>query len=146
MSDPELQRLAKELPDTVLRARADSTTRKYLGAYSRWKAWALKRQDVMPYPINEAHFALYLQHLGETSKSKASVEEAVHAISWVQRSAGDQPVSHCGLVKSTLEGLQRILAKPKKKEPVTPEMLQKLVASIADPPSLSEIRLAPFVS
>ena len=117
VSDPELQRLAKELPDTVHRARADSTTKKYSGAYSRWKAWALECQGVVPYPINAVHFALYLQHLGETSKSKAAVEEAVHAISWVQRSAGDQPVSHCSLVKSTLEGLQRILAKPKKKEP-----------------------------
>ena len=37
-------------------------------------------------------------------------------------------------------GLQRILAKPKKKDPVTHEMLQKLVADMAVPPT--DVRLA----
>ncbi|KAL5486467.1 hypothetical protein EMCRGX_G018950 [Ephydatia muelleri] len=37
LEDPELRRLAQSLPATVLRSRADSTTKKYLGAYQRWK-------------------------------------------------------------------------------------------------------------
>ena len=36
VQDPELIRLADAFPQTVLKARADSTTRKYLGAYKRW--------------------------------------------------------------------------------------------------------------
>ena len=35
LEDPELRRLAQSLPATVLRSRADSTTKKYLGAYQR---------------------------------------------------------------------------------------------------------------
>ena len=46
LEDPELRRLVKALPATVLRSKADSTTKKYLGAYQRWKIWADARQGV----------------------------------------------------------------------------------------------------
>lgn len=143
VEEPELRRLAEALPDTVLSARADATTKKYAGAYKRWKSWAGQHQGVDAYPVKVAHFALYLQHVGEVSGSRAAVVEAVNAISWVQRLAGDDPVSQNGLIKSTMEGFQRLLAKPRKrKEPVTAAMLQKLVASLHEPPTLTEIRLA----
>ena len=43
LRDPELRRLATHLPETVLHSRADSTVRKYLGAFQRWKLWARAR-------------------------------------------------------------------------------------------------------
>ena len=82
LEDPELQRLAQALPATVLKSRADSTTKKYLGAYQRWKTWADARQGVPSFPVQELHLVLYMQHLSESTESKASVEEAVHALSW----------------------------------------------------------------
>lgn len=85
MEDPELRRLAALLPDTLLSSRADSTTKKYLGAFRRWKAWAEAHQGVPVFPVQEIHLALYLQHLSESARSKAPIEEAVHAISWVQQ-------------------------------------------------------------
>ena len=73
----------------------------------------------------ELHLVLYMQHLSESTESKAAVEEAVHAMSWVYWLAGAQPL---GLVKTTLEDLRRILAKPKsRKEPVTANMLKVMV-------------------
>ena len=48
MQDPELRRLALKLPDTVLKARASSTTKKYLGAYGRWKEWVTERFNGKP--------------------------------------------------------------------------------------------------
>lgn len=142
-TDPELQRLAEALPRTVLSARANSTSKKYAGAYGRWKKWADQHHGVVAYPIDAASFALYLQHVGEATRSKAAVVEAVNAIAWVQRLAGDEPISQNSLVKSTMEGFQRLLAKPKRrKEPVTAAMLQELVESLGDPPTLSEVRLA----
>ena len=38
LEDPELKELADKLPDTILHSRADSTVKKYLGAFKRWKA------------------------------------------------------------------------------------------------------------
>ena len=46
------------------------------------------------------------------------------------------------LVKATLEGLRRILAKPTvPKEPVTAEMLKAMVEAAGVAPSLTEVRL-----
>ena len=142
LEDPELQRLAAALPDTVLRGKADSTTKKYLGAFRRWKLWAEARQGVPSFPAQDTHIALYLQHLSESVESTSAIEEAVNALSWLHQAAGLQPVSGAPLVQAALAGFRRILAKPKvRKEPVTAEMLKSMVDSAGPEPSLSEVRL-----
>ena len=93
LEDPELKRLAEALLDTVLRARAETTTKKYTSAYIRWRRWAAQFQGVHSYPVSVAHFILYLQHVVETSQSRSAVVEATNAIAWVQQLAGDKPVS-----------------------------------------------------
>lgn len=141
--DPELQRLAKALPNTVLAGRADSTTKKYIGAFSRWKQWA-SRKDIRSFPVCAHKFVLYLQHVGEATKSRAAVEEAVNAIAWMQRLAGEEvTVAQDPLVKLVVDGFQRLLARPKvRKEPVTADMLPQIVESMQQPYILSEVRLA----
>ena len=62
----ELQRLAKSLKTTLLHGRANSTVTKYGYALQRWKAWAQTHSEVRMLPDGEVHFALYLQHLGES--------------------------------------------------------------------------------
>ncbi|KAL5517290.1 hypothetical protein EMCRGX_G002814 [Ephydatia muelleri] len=105
LEDPELQRIAQSLPATVLRSRADSTTKKYVGAYQRWKTWAEARHEVPAFPVQAVHLALYLRHLSESVQSKAAVEEAVHALSWLHEVAGLEPVSSVPIVQATLSGL-----------------------------------------
>lgn len=141
--DPELAQLARRLPDTVLSSRASSTTKKYHGTVERWKSWAVKK-GLVSLPVEGTKFALYLQHVGDTTKSKAAVVEAVNAVSWLQRLTGqDELVSQHPLVSSVVEGFQRLLAKPKtKKQPITPDILRDIVASLGQYPSLSELRLA----
>ena len=63
--DPELAWLVKALPETVLHARAGTTSKKYAAAYLRWKSWVEKEHLGKSFPVNVALFALYLQHLGE---------------------------------------------------------------------------------
>ena len=143
LEDPELRRLAKRLPETVIQSRADSTKRKYMGAFQRWKTWASGRAGVQVFPIKAAHLALYLQHIGETTHSKAAAEEAVNAAGWMHELAGIPSVSSAPIVSATLGGLRRMLAKPvAKKAPVTPEMLTKLCESVGSNASLTEIRTA----
>ena len=142
LEDPELRILASKLPATILHSRADSTVKKYLRAFRRWKAWASSR-GLTPIPAKPHHFALYLQYLGEESQSKASVEEAHNALGWVHSSAGLSSPSSDPFVKATLEGLQRSLAKPVvKKEPVTVDMLEMIVQDADKSGSLSDLRLA----
>ena len=88
LEDPELRCLAAALPAVVLRSRADSTTKKYLGAYQRWKIWAEARQGVPSFPVQDIHLVLYMQHLSESTQSKGAVEEIVHAVAWLHEVAG----------------------------------------------------------
>ena len=142
LEDPELRRLAKALPATVLKCKADSTTKKYLGAFQRWKTWAEARRGVPSFPVQEIHLVLYLQHLSESIQSKSAVEEAVHAVSWLHQMAGLPSIAGSPIVQATLGGLRRELAKPKqRKEPVTAEMLLAMVEAAGPSPSLTEVRL-----
>ena len=141
IEDPELQRLAQSLPQTVLMSRAGSTSKKYLYAFLRWKLWAEKRVGVSIYPVQEMQFALYLQHLAETTVSKAAVDEAVNAVSWAHQLAGLASVAQAPFVHTILAGLHSQLAKPKhKKEPITTEILSAIVHAAKD--TLTDVRLA----
>ena len=46
--NPELQRLASSLPRTVLASRTDSTTKKYLYRFMKWKVWAESKSASVP--------------------------------------------------------------------------------------------------
>ena len=138
LEDPELKVLASKLPSTILHSRADSTTRKYLGAFRQWKVWATSHSLVsVPAKLHEV--ALYLQHLAEESGSKSA---ACHALAWVHSTAGLASPSSHQFMKATLKGLQRSLAKPVvKKEPITLEMLEAMVDDANKSGSLSDLRL-----
>ena len=75
--------MAGSVPDTLLRGKADSTTKKYIGAFRRWKLWAEAQHEVLSFPAQEAHIILYLQHLNEAVQSKSVIEEALNALSLV---------------------------------------------------------------
>ena len=140
--DPELQRLALGVPDMLLSGKADSTTKKYIGAFWKWKLWAEARQEVPSFPAQEAHVVLYMQHLGQSVQSKAAIEEVVNALSWLHQAAGLTSISSLPLVQAALAGHRRMLALPKvRKEPVTAEMLKSMVDAAGPEPSLSEVRL-----
>ena len=142
LDDPELRTLASKLPATILCSRANSTVTKYLRAFKRWKTWASSK-GLESVPAKPHLFALYLQHLSEETNSKASVEEACNAVSWVHTSAGLSSPSIDPFVKATLEGLQRLLAKPTaKKEPVTVDMLEAIVKDADKSGSLTDLWLA----
>ena len=142
LEDPELRKLAAALPKTVMHSRADSTAQKYMRAFRHWQAWAEPRREVAVFPVRDVHFALYLQHLGDTTKSKAAIEEAVNAVGWLHKLSGLPPINESPFVEAVRAGLQRMLAKPQtKKEPVTSEMLRLLVESLPSKPSLTDVRL-----
>lgn len=142
LEDPQLRNLADALPNTILQSRANSTSKKYLSAFRRWKAWAMEHSMVV-FPAQVHQVALYLQYVGETTRSKSAVEEAFNALSWIHALAGlDSPMCN-PFLRSTLEGLQRTLAKPViKKKPVSVNMLEAIVQDARDSESLSDIRLA----
>ena len=88
-------------------------------------------------------FALYLQSIADTAKSKSAVEEVVNSISWAHQMAGVASPTESTFVKSTVQGLQRKIAKPVvKKLPVTMAMLEGIVDNAERSGSLADLRLA----
>ena len=137
--------MARKLPTTILHSRADSTVKKYLGAFRRWKTWATSH-NLVPIPAKPHEVALYLQHLGDRTQSKSAAEEACNVLSWIHSSAGITSPSTHPFVKAALEGLKRIHARPVvKKEPLTVEMLEMIVDNAERSGSLSNLRLATVV-
>ena len=61
------------------------------------------------FPACIHYTALYLQ---QTSDSKAVVEEAVYALAWVHSIAGIPSTTDNLFIKTTVEGLRRILPRP----------------------------------
>ena len=112
LQDPELSELAAVLPLTVMNARADSTTKKYIYAFNRWKQWAASKDELVVFPVDPYHLALYLQYVADTTQSKSAVEEAVSAASWAHQVAGLTSLREDSIVKMTLAGLQRMLVRP----------------------------------
>ena len=142
-SDPELRELTRNLQVTLSHSRAGSTAKKYWYAFERWRAWAEQKSELKIFPVIPEQFCLYLQHLGESSRSSSAVKEVVNSLAWMHQLAGAQPLSSHPIVASTLAALSRILARPtQKKEPVTADMLAKIVGSMEQSPSLSEVRTA----
>ena len=81
-----------------------------------------------------------MQQLGDTTRSRSAVEEAVNSISWAHQLAGYPAMSESGFVYIVLDGLQCQLAKPKvRKELVTTDMMSALVDSLGTAPSLSDV-------
>ena len=142
LEDPNLKSLASNLPSTILQCKAISTTRKYFGGFRRWKQWATNHK-ISVVPAEPCQVALYLQHLGESKQSKASVKEAVNCLSWAHTLAGLVSPMADPLVRATLEGLKRACAKPvQKKAPFSTEMLQAIVQDARKSNRLADIRLA----
>ena len=142
LDSPELRKLAERIQNSVLGSKAPSTTKKYLAAFHRWKQWATSH-NIVVFPVKEAFLALYLQSIAETAKSKSAVEEAVNSISWAHQMAGVPSPTESTFVKSTVQGLQRKLAKPVViKLPVTVAMLEAIVDNAERSGSLADLRLA----
>ena len=141
LEDPELRELASKLPTTVLYSQANSTTKKYLGAFRRWKVWAISHK-LIPIPARPHEVALYLQHLANENGSKSAVEEICHALAWVHSTAGIASSSSHPFVKATLKGYQCSLTKlVVKKEPITLEVLEAMVSDTNNFGSSSNLRL-----
>ena len=55
-------------------SKAPSTEKKYLYAFGRWKKWAETMDGVTVFSVEAIYLALYLQHIGNSTGSRAAVE------------------------------------------------------------------------
>ena len=117
------------LPDLLAQSKSSGTIKNYLNSFLRWKKWAFAQDISHEYilPAKAFHVALYLASLVQTSRSPSPVISAFYGLKWVHNYIGVNSPTDSDLVKNTLEGAKRKLSVPiNKKEPITPELLEKM--------------------
>ncbi len=84
-------------------------------------------------PASEVGVSAYIIHLTNIHKSTSSINEAFYAISWAHKLAGLKNPCEADLVKTVKEGsLRSVCHNIVKKEPITPDILLKIVDKFAD--------------
>ena len=120
----------------TLRSKAPATVKKYAGGFSRWKKWADSKPCTDSFPVRPFQLALYLAFLTQSAKTSAPIKEAVHSLSWAHQLAVVKDPTDHWLVKQVLAGSKHILAhKTTKKEPIMPEILNKMFDKFVMPAS-----------
>ena len=112
LTSPHLIDLAKDLPDVVLLSKPPSTVDKYRMAWLNWKRWATQFPSITAFPAKPFHVALYLKDLLDSAKSIVPISSAVYGTRWAHLAAGEPSPTEHDIVKSTVEGCKRLLAKP----------------------------------
>ncbi|XP_060558663.1 uncharacterized protein LOC132718966 [Ruditapes philippinarum] len=127
--NPELSSLAASLPNVVLKSRAVNTSKKYQRSFNAWCQWA-SNYKLNSLPAFDTDFSLYLISIIQKCNSASSVDDAFYGVKWAHDLAGCSiNPCHSNLTKSVREAAHRILGHAvSKKEPITPEMLHKLVS------------------
>lgn len=126
---PTLKSNLHLLPDLFSESKADNTLRKYYYGFMKFKRWAtdnsIPEADILP--SKPFYIALYLASLVQSSATASPITDAFYSLKWAHSIVGANEPMENFLVRTVLEGAKRKLSIPvKKKEPITPELLQKM--------------------
>lgn len=129
MRDPSLRELASRLESTVIASRATGTTDAYRRAFLRWRSFAASSDEIQVFPAMPGHVALYLPHVLDTTKSHSSVDSAIYGIQWAHNLADVPAPTNSPIVRAISRASNRIIGTrvTNKKEPISPDMIRKLV-------------------
>ncbi len=134
----------KQLLQGVLKAsRASNTVLKYERCFAAWQAWCTENK-VSALPANTEDIARFFMEQFTNKAPFSRIEGIFYSIKWHHDCDPTVAVNPCDkkFLRLTLEGLKRIAAKPVcKKEPITTEILGKIVAKFGSSNNLMNIRL-----
>ena len=121
LKDPELPKLAADLPFRTIEAQAPSTTERYSRAFQKFREWSSHYNEVVWLPSDEISVALYLESTIQGGSPYSSLESACCVINWAYNLYGFQSPCDSKLVNNVLKAAKRGLAKPvSKKNPLPP--------------------------
>ncbi|KAK3104500.1 hypothetical protein FSP39_003510 [Pinctada imbricata] len=127
-TDPQLKELGSALPELFVASKSINTVKKYRYGFKEWCEWCKKFNSISTVPASDYHVCLFIMSLMRNNASVSKIEQAIYSISWAQYIAGYDNPCESVLVKNIVEGARRKLSRPVvKKEPITPDILCKLV-------------------
>ncbi|KAK3086454.1 hypothetical protein FSP39_018665 [Pinctada imbricata] len=115
--------------DLISECKSTNTVKNYYSAFKKWKSWAIRNgiPESECLPAKPIHVALYLASVVQQSQSPGPVTQAFYGIRWSHSIISAPSPTESDLVKNVLEGAKRRLSHHvKKKEPITPQLLEKM--------------------
>lgn len=145
IQDPGLLQSALELPGLASASIAKSTLAKYKKSWKDWAQWSEQFTEVSFCPAEPFYIAIYLKEIADRpSSSIGLITSAFLGIRWGHIHSGLMPPTDHPFLKMILEGAKRTISRkgtPKtKKEPLTPEVIKKIVDVFSESPSLHTMR------
>ena len=136
--------LAGKMPlvaSLVSESRSSSTVKGYFSAFMRWKSWARQNDIEECLPARSIHVAVYLSCLVEQSKTPSPITQAFYGIKWAHSVISVPSPTDSQLVRNVLEGAKRRIAHAvQKKEPITPDLIEKMYNATFQEGNLSSQR------
>ncbi len=129
--------------DVLNISRAPATVTRYRKAFEDWKDWC-NRNSVNIIPAQKEDIARYYMFLYNNGAPYSRLEIAHCAIKWFHDCAPFTESNPCDskYLRLVLDGCKRMLARPKnKKEPITPDILARIVCKYGNSRDLKDIRL-----
>ncbi|XP_072018864.1 integrase/recombinase xerD homolog [Amphiura filiformis] len=131
------------LGEVLKASRATSTANKYSKAFSAWQEWCLVH-SVSHMPASQDDISRYFIYLYVDQAPFSKIEAAFYSLKWHHDCNPEVNNNPCDskFLRCLLEGLKRLKAKPvSKKDPVTPDILNKIVFRFGMGSNLMHIRL-----
>lgn len=141
---PSLRHVKAKAWEMVMKSKADSTVRRYVGEITKFIQWCNCKGCRISLPIPAVLACGYLVNVYDQSKSYSSVVLVHAALKWFHSFAPTvipNPLD-TQLCHSIIEAAKRAKKPVCKKLPVTPEMIRKILDKYARDDNIKNLRLA----
>lgn len=128
------------------KSKAPKTAKTYTNLFGKWKHWAIDN-NLSVFPVTPAHFAIYLSELSRKGAHFSTVEQTFAAMLWFNRMLHNEDGSNFAICRLVTDACRRQAAPcGKRKEPLTPEDLNKIANICLKKGTLTCLRLLAIVS
>ncbi|CAG2189962.1 unnamed protein product [Mytilus edulis] len=140
-NDSRFASIIRDLPSFVESSRSNSTIKKYKCYFKKFEKWCVSC-SLECLPATTTTISMYIGGLIQQGSSVAILDASFYSIKWFHDfNFKHNPCSDkfLGLI---YEGGRRLLSKPiNKKEPITPDILRKIVLKFGDHNNLKKLRV-----
>ena len=127
---PVIEGPGYKLESTVnIASIASGATDAYRRSFWKWRNFACSRDEIQVFPASTEHVALYLQYMLTTTRSHSALGSAIYGIQWAHNLAGIPSPPDSPTIKAVSNATKQLTGTSlfNRKEPVSPDMLEKLV-------------------
>ena len=142
VSDPRLKDLADGVTHILKKSRSKKTLTKYTCYFNKWAKWCTQFEEVVPFPAENCHFALFMISLIQIGESYNIIKSSYYAVKHFHNINTKPDPTNSTLAGYLLEAAKRLCHRPTiKKQPINSDHVHKIFEIITkDGLSLLDLR------